>query len=111
MYYAPHILQKQVSPTFLNDELGRPVVNGEPEWENVCECRADENSALEFTDENGNTFRPDYHVVCGDRKFGIYGGEHVRVLWKDTGDIKCEGKAIRTKHLNYLNYGDFWVQV
>ncbi len=112
MYYAPHLLQIKSAVQLDKDEYGRPIpYSGEEQWITICECRADQNPAQEFTDENGNTFRTDFHVVLGKRNVSLRGGEIVRVVWKSTGEIKCEGKVIRPRTLNYLEYGDFWVQV
>ena len=65
MIFAPHILQIKVTTPMETDEFGRPIPGtGGESWQDVCKCRCDDNSTKEFTSENGEVYRPNYHIVC-----------------------------------------------
>lgn len=107
MYYAPHILQKKVSPVLVNDEFGRPVKVGmDEEWEFVAWCRCDMQNQTEVKSDNGEFFKPDFHIVCEGRGL-VKAGDVVRVLFGRV--VKCQGQARSVKETNYLNYTEVWV--
>ena len=62
MMYAPHILQRK-DMSITNDEFGRPIF-GDERWTDVTICRCDDNMTQEFKSENGEVYRPKFHVVC-----------------------------------------------
>lgn len=107
MFYAPHILQVKVSNTLEKDEFGRPVpVTGTEEWQDVCKCRCDDNSTKEFISENGQVYRPNYHVVC-EKSITVKAGQEVRCMSGNV--IRGSGTAYMVKNLNYLSYSELWM--
>lgn len=104
MYYAPHILQKEVFTDY-TDEHGNPIF-GEEGWEDVCRCRCDDNSTKEFKNENGEVYRPMYHVVC-EGNVDVKGGDNVRCLYN--GEVRGEGKVYMVKRTNYYSYTEIWI--
>lgn len=107
MIFAPHILQLKVTIPHQKDEFGRPIPGtGGEEWRNVCVCRCDDNTTKEFTSENGQVYRPNFHVVCGE-KVNIKTGDHVRCM--SSVSIRGEGKVYMIKTTNSLNYSELWM--
>lgn len=107
MYYAPHTLQLKVITPPDKDEYNRPVDgSGGERWETVCRCRCDDNSTKEFRSENGDIYRPDYHVVC-ERNIRVRAGDSVRCV--DNGRVRGEGKVYMVKNTNYLGYSELWM--
>lgn len=104
MNYCPHILQVK-STNEATDEYGR-IISGEDSWENVCQCRCDDNSTKEFRNENGDVYRPNFRVVC-DGKVSIKAGDEIRCMNGDT--VRGSGKVYLVKILNYLNYSELWM--
>jgi hypothetical protein len=104
MNYCPHILQLKSSTT-AKDEYGRPV-KGSDTWTDVCKCRCDDNTTKEFHSENGNVFRPSFHIVC-EGKVSFKEGAEVRC--KKGEVIRGSGKVYMVKNLNFLNYSEIWV--
>lgn len=107
MYYAPHTLQKRISPIIVNDEYGKPVESGTESWINVCRCRCDDNTTKEFKSENGLAYRPTYHIVC-EGMHSLNAGDYVRCLRPD-GSVRGEGKVYTLQVLNYLPYSEVWI--
>ena len=105
MMYAPHILQKRVAPQLTNDEYGRPVVNQSEEWEDVCRCRCDDNTTQEFKSENGEVYRPNYHVVC--EKNAVMAGDMIRCM--DGDSVRGKGEVFIAKNTNYFGYTELWM--
>lgn len=103
MMYAPHILQKK-NETMINDEFGRPIF-GEGEWVDVCRCRCDDNLTQEFKTENGEVYRPKYHVVCESN--GVKAGDVVRCI--NGMSVRGEGEVYMVKNTNFLNYTEIWM--
>ena len=80
MIFAPHTLQVKVTTSMEEDEFGRPIPEtGGESWQDVCRCRCDDNSTKEFTSENGEVYRPNYHVVC-EKKISLKAGDEVRCM-------------------------------
>lgn len=109
MIFAPHKLQvKRTIPVEL-DEYGRPIPgSGGETWENVCDCRCDDNTTKEFRSDNGHVYRPAYHVVC-DGKHGLSAGDYVRCITTSDGSVRGEGKIYLPKSANYFNYSEIWI--
>lgn len=107
MIFAPHILQvKRIKPAE-NDEFGRPIPGTDSEsWEYVCDCRCDDNTTKEFRSENGQIYRPAYHVVC-EGSHGLKAGDYVRCL--NGGEVRGEGRIYMPKSANYFNYSEIWI--
>lgn len=107
MLYAPHILQVKVVTPPDKDEYNRPVPGtGGEGWQDVCRCRCDDNTTKEFTSDNGQVYRPDFHVVC-ERATGIRAGDFVRCM--DGGNVRGQGKVYMAKRTNYLGYSELWM--
>lgn len=107
MYYAPHILQVKVTAPMEKDEFGRPIPGtGGEEWQDVCKCRCDDNSTKEFTSENGQMYRPNYHVVC-ERNITVKAGDDVRCMNGDV--VRGSGEVYMVKNTNYLGYSELWM--
>lgn len=131
MIFAPHISQVKILTPEERDEFGRPIPNtGSEEWRTLCHCRCDDNSTKEFKTENGDVYRPLYHIVC-DNHIEVKAGDEIRVVEKkgciciginnngaisilpyvvkvkDT--IKCLGKVYMVKHTNFFNYTELWI--
>ena len=108
MYYAPHRLQEKIEPVVVLDDLGHPFMSGDTDvWRDVCKCRCDTTSIADATSDNGEAFRPSYHIVCDGRGL-LASGATIRVL-DEKGAVKCEGKARSVRETNYLNYTDILV--
>lgn len=105
MYYAPHTLQKK-STECEKDSYGRIITSTEA-WIDICACRCDDNTITEIRDNNGQVYRPKYHIVA-DGYADVKAGDHVRCLLPN-GTIRGEGKVYNVKHLNVLKYTDIWV--
>ena len=104
MIYAPHALWKKIT-TESTDEWGHPIV-GESTWVYICPCRCDDNTTKEFKSENGNVYRPSYHIVSPRNT--IKANDEIRCLNSD-GSVRGEGKVYVAKSNNYLNYSELWV--
>lgn len=104
MFYKPHKLyvKKEIVE---RDAYNRPIPSHEC-FHYVCDCRCDDNNIATITTEDGQVYRPNYHIVCeGHVKVGV--GCEVRVM--DGDNVRGEGKVVNTKVLNYLNYSEVWV--
>lgn len=116
MYYAPHILQMKVTTPMSKDEFGRPIPGtGGKDWVDVCKCRCDDNSTKEFVSENGQVFRPNYHVVC-EKNVTVKAGDEVRCVNGGVSGCVCCGESVRgrgkvymVKNTNYLGYSELWM--
>lgn len=114
MYYTPHILQVKVIVPMKKDEFGRPIPEtGGEIWQNVCKCRCDDNSTKEFVSENGQVYRPNYHVVC-ERNITVKPGEEVRCINDNNkcgceADVRGSGNVYMVKNTNYLGYSELWM--
>lgn len=108
MYYAPHILQKQVVAESQNDEFGRPLpIEETTQWVTICKCRCDDSTTTEIIDDNGKVYIPKYHIVCDGNSPDIKAGDYIRCMNGDV--IRGEGKVMNPKKLNLLPYAEFWV--
>lgn len=109
MIFAPHILQvKRIIPAE-NDEFGRPIPGTDSEsWEYVCDCRCDDNTTKEFRSENGQVYRPAYHVVC-EGSHGLKAGDYVRCITGTGNVIRGEGKVYLSKVANFFDYSELWI--
>lgn len=103
MMYAPHILQKK-SMSITNDEFGRPIF-GDESWTDVTICRCDDNMTQEFKSENGEVYRPKFHVVC--EKCDIKAGDFVRCM--DGESVRGEGEVYMVKNTNFFGYTEIWM--
>lgn len=89
------------------DEFGRPIPGtGGESWQDVCLCRCDDNSTKEFTSENDEVYRPNYHVVC-EKKISLKAGDVVRCM--DGENIRGTGKIYMVKNTNYFSYSEIWL--
>ena len=135
MYYAPHIMQKRVTPELINDVYGRPIppgnvtvyktgiqmiflekqlyvdktADGDVYWEDVCKCRCDHNGDKEEKLQDGTVVVPDYRVVCDGNNPGVKVGDYVRCLRED-GSVRGQGRVIKPRTLNYLPYAEICLQ-
>lgn len=107
MWSKIHILQVKRLGEPQRDEYNRIVSNSTETWEQVCECRCDDNNDKHFKNNNGEVYTPQYHIVC-EGKVGVNSGDEVRCLNKD-GSIRGQGKVFNVKRLNILNYSEVWV--
>lgn len=107
MYYAPHLLYKKEAPKVTSDEFGRPIISNDVDkWTQVCRCRCDTSNMVEVKSDNGEFFKPDFHVVCeGVDK--VKAGDIVRAVFN--GVVKCEGMVKSVKETNYLSYTEIWI--
>lgn len=105
MEFKPHILQVSISALSSEDEFGRPVY-GEPQWETLCGCRADNQTGNLIKDTNGAVLKHEWHVVC-EPPLEVQSGQTVRILSQNK--VLCEGQVKRTHTLNYLPYAEFWI--
>lgn len=111
MYYAPHKLQKRVDTAPTNDQYGRPITEtAEDSWVDVCACRCDHNGDKEVKLDDGTVIRPEYSVVCDGNTLDIKAGDYARCLRSD-GTIRGEGNVVKPKTLNYLPYGQLYLQI
>ena len=93
MIFASHTLQVKVTTQMETDEFGRPIPGtGGESWQDVCKCRCDDNSTKEFTSENGEVYRPNYHVVC-EKKISLKAGDEVRCM--EGENIRGDGKVYK----------------
>ncbi len=106
MMYTPHILQKRIASASSRDEYGRIIPVTDERWETVCACRCDDNATQNLTTDNGEVFRPNYHVVCPG-KADVKAGDYIRVM--DGGEVRGCGEVSMVKHTNYLSYSELWL--
>lgn len=107
MIFAPHTLQVKVIIPMETDEFGRPIPGtGGESWQDVCRCRCDDNSTKEFTSENGEVYRPNYHVVC-EKRISLKAGDEVRCM--EGENIRGTGKVYMVKNTNYFSYSEIWL--
>lgn len=107
MIFATHTLQVKKEAPIERDEYGRPIPGtGGESWVSLCSCRCDDNTTKEFRSENGQVYRPSYHVVCNGSA-DIKAGDEVRCMSGD--DVRGGGKVYTVKKTNYFNYTEFWV--
>ena len=106
MIYSPHILQKKTSQAENTDDNGHPVIDNSEEWVTVCRCRCDDNSTKEFKNENGDVYRPNFHIVAEPNT--IKSDDEIRCLNAD-GTVRGSGKVYIAKSTNYFNYSELWV--
>lgn len=108
MIYAPHILQRKIVASPTTDEFGRVIASdSSAEWVTVCRCRCDDNTTTEFRSDNGEVYRPQYHVVC-EGKQNLKAGEYVRCMEGD--NIRGEGEIIRPSKTNYFNFTEVYLR-
>ncbi len=108
MIFAPHILQSKTVTPPNRDEFGRVIASDSSEkWITVCACRCDDNTTKEFKSENGEVFRPQYHVVCAGIH-DIKAGEYVRCIVGD--EVRGEGEVYVPHKLNYLPYTEVYLK-
>lgn len=109
MNYAPHILQKRLTPPTVNDEYGRPLpVAAAPQWQDICRCRCDHSGDTLITLDNGNVVYPQYHIVCDGNRPDVQVDDHIRCLRSD-GTTRAEGKVSKVQTLNYLPYAEIYL--
>ena len=107
MIFTPHILQVKVITEPQKDEFGRLIPNtGGEDWQDVCGCRCDDNTTKEFQSDNGEVYRPNYHVVC-ENKVSLKAGDSVRCMDEDS--IRGKGVVYVIKSTNYFNYSELWM--
>ncbi len=107
MIFAPHILQVKVINPMDKDEFGRPIPDtGGESWQEVCKCRCDDNTTKEFESENGEVYRPNYHVVC-EKNITVKAGNEVRCM--DGESVRGQGVVYTVKNTNYFGYSELWM--
>lgn len=107
MYYTPHILQLKVISAPDRDSYNRPIPGtGSESWQDVCRCRCDDNTTTEFKSDNGQVYRPDFHVVC-ECNIALKAGDYVRCM--DDDEVRGEGEVYKVKNTNYLGYSELWM--
>lgn len=107
MIFAPHTLQVKVTTPMETDEFGRPIPGtGGESWQDVCRCRCDDNSTKEFASENGEVYRPNYHIVC-EKRISLDAGDEIRCM--DGENIRGTGRVYMVKNTNYLGYSEIWL--
>ena len=104
MFYSPHKLY--VKRTMQTRDAYNRLIESEPTWNYVCDCRCDDNSTQTIVTENGKEYRPTYAVYC-PRNYGITEGDEVRVM--DGANIRGHGQVARKMMLNYLDYSILWI--
>ena len=104
MMYAPHLLYVRRDPKPVKDSLGRSIrPAGDPVWELMGACRCDDSGKTEVRSDNGELFRPSYHIVCeGD--VSVEAGDVVRVMWADGLRRRAEGVVRNVTGCNFLSY-------
>lgn len=107
MILAPHILQVKVNKPMERDNFGRPIPEtGGENWQDICKCRCDDNTTKEFKSENGDVYRPNYHVVCENR-ITLKAGDKVRCM--DGEKVRGQGEVYMVKSTNYFSYSELWM--
>lgn len=102
--YAPHQLyvsekQKQF------DEFGN--YEGETEtFTYVCDCRCDDAGTKDAITIRGEQFFPSYHLALEKK---VETGAFVRILDKEDGSIRGEGKIVRVAYSNYFKLYRAWI--
>lgn len=104
MHYAPHTLQV-FRKEETRDGFNRVSSSGGA-WEDVGECRCDDNSARVVNPDNGLAFVPRFHIVAANNA-KVSNGDRVRCLRED-GTVRGEGTAINVRSLNMLDYMDLY---
>lgn len=104
MRYAPHILYKKTSVVLRNEY--NEIVESTTTWEEIGECRCDDNTTAYFETANGCIYIPKYHIVCD--RCNISEGDEVKVLRRD-GTYRGGGKVFNSPKCNYLNYMSIYV--
>lgn len=103
MFYSPHKLYvRRTIQT--RDEYNR-LVQSDPTWNYVCDCRCDDNSTQTIVTENGKEYRPSYAVYCP--KNDISEGDEIKVMNED--EVRGQGTVTKKMTLNYLDYSVLWV--
>jgi hypothetical protein len=100
MYYAPHRLYRKIEKEE-RDELNR-IISISEEWEDICDCRCDDNTTERFEDNNGRVYIPKYKIVCN--RASVSPNDYVQCRTADTGDIRGEGRVLNAPKCNYLDY-------
>lgn len=107
MMFAPHILQVKVIEPMEKDGFGRPIPGtGGESWLDVCKCRCDDNITKEFKSDNGEVYRPNYHVVC-EKRITVKAGDEVRCM--ENENVRGQGKVYTVKCTNYFNNSELWM--
>lgn len=108
MLYAPHKFRFKHPSLLSADEYGRPIKSVESEWEEGGDCRCDDNSVSEFTDDNGRVYRPTHKIVV-DGYTVVQAGDEIEVYAKTDDTLRGKGKVYNVVRNNYLNYSTIWV--
>ncbi len=107
--YSPHLLYVKTTPLMEKDEFGRTKrPESQPEWKCVGACRCDDASITEVTSDNGEVFRPSYHIVC-DNLATVKMGDVVRVLWLKDYSFRAEGVVRNITTCNFLDYKSIYL--
>lgn len=108
MIFTPHILQRKIVAHPITDEFGRVIdSDSSTDWETVCNCRCDDNTTTEFRSDNGDVYRPQYHVVCSG-KHDLKAGEYVQCIEGDS--VRGEGEIVRVLKTNYFNFTEVYLR-
>lgn len=104
MIFSPHTLQRLTTGSYV-DENGIPQA-GSKEWVGAGDCRCDDNSQHKATSVNGILYEYQYHIVHEGDLIPL--GTTVRALDSE-GNVRGEGKVIKTGKCNYFSYSEVWV--
>ena len=100
MFYAPHTLYRK-SEYQERDSMNR-IISTETRWDEIGDCRCDDNATERFEDKNGNVYIPKYKVVSP--RVDISEGDYIQCRVKGTGEVRGEGRIFNTIRCNYLDY-------
>lgn len=104
MIFAPHKLFVKLKLGGGFDDEGRPIPIVE-KWEEVGECRCDDNSTQKLVSVNGENYTYSYKIVYEGKK--IEAGTEVKVMSGD--DIRAKGIVVQSSICNYFNYAQIWL--
>ena len=109
MLYSPHLLFVRATPALRKDEYGRTIrPTDAAEWKCVGACRCDDANVTEITSDNGEAYRPSFHIVC-DGDTDVKMGDNVRILQQSNMELRGEGIVRNITLCNYLNYKSIYV--
>lgn len=108
MYYTPHRLYRQIDIPEERDEFGRLKGNVSKEWQPCCRCRCDKNTDSEITTDNGELYRPSWHIAV-EGTTTIQAGDIVKIVRIADEEEIAKGKVTSVKRTNYLTNSEIWI--
>lgn len=106
MLYAPHYIEVR-REMVTRDALNR-ITESSDNWVRVCDCRCDDYTTEHVEDDNGRDYVPSYSIAS-DKTDAIKEGEEIRCIDKTTGGVRGEGRIVRIRRCNYLDYMTVYV--